>query len=864
MKLSNGFKATFTKAASVLMAVTLAAGLSLSTVAADDAGDVPVIDKNTVWSYSDLGTDPAGDSQSEGYDRTSWTKAEYDVSAWRTGTGSFGAKRGQISDLGGGFIPNTLLTQYKEDGSTDIEAFFFRTTVNVDDPSVITEITGSVIYDDSATVYINGTKIAGFDDDSITENVQYGGSNEGNPKTGAISVIEGIQDILVKGDNIVAVEIHQGRENSSDIYFDMPSLTFSTQSAEPDPEPEAAEIGSVSISMGSNETQRNFTWYGNTEAESMLLVAKASELIDGAMPDGAASYAATVKEAGNKAGYYSYKATADNLESNCTYAYQMVLNDTKTEIKTFNTGTGSSFSFAFAGDPQIGASGSTVSDTDGWDKTLSLINNSQELSGVDFMLSAGDQVNRANDESQYDGYLNHSTLADLPVATVVGNHDSASAAYDEHFNVPNESSYGSTAASGDYYFVYNNVLFMALNSNNRSTAEHKAFMEEAIAATQDQNITWKIVTFHHSIYSVANHAAETDILERREQLSPVFKDLDIDVVLMGHDHVYCRTYMMDGTTPMTDSSIYDDENYSSITNPEGILYVTANSASGSKFYTIQTNLEFPYSYVINQERVPNISRVDVSDDQFTITTYRTNDMSVVDTFTIYHKQAYDITIDESEHGTASADVTTAYAGDKVQLTATPDEGYKFTGWTVVSGNVTIADDNSFEMPEGSVEIKAEFEHIHTYSTQWTYDDQKHWHECSEMDGAVSDEADHAMVWVVDKEATASEDGIKHEECSVCGYKTSENTVIPATGNNDDGQKKDDKKDNNNANNKNNTTNNITNNTTNNTANNSKSSSSTASNAKTGDNSAMKLWLTLSIVCVGAAIGVIIIRRKKAR
>ncbi len=868
MKLTNGFKAIFTKAASLLLAVTLAAGLNLSTAAADDAGDTPVIDQSTVWSYSDLGTDPAGDSSAEGYDRTSWTKAGYDDSSWKTGTGSFGAKKGEIKDLGGGCTPNTLLIQYKEDGSTDIEAFFFRTTVNVDDPSAITEITGSVIYDDSATVYINGTKIAGFDDSSITENIQYGGSNAGDPITGTISVTEGIQDILVKGENVVAVEIHQGRANSSDIYFDMPSLTFSTQPVEPDPEPTAAEIGSVSISMGSDETQRNFTWYGNTEAESTLLVAKASELVDGAMPDGASCYAASVKEAGNKAGYYSYKATASNLESNCTYAYQMVLNDTKTEIKTFNTGTGSSFSFAFAGDPQIGASGSTVSDTDGWDKTLSLINNSSELSGVDFMLSAGDQVNRANDEDQYDGYLNHSTLADLPVATVVGNHDTSSAAYDEHFNVPNESSYGSTEASGDYYFVYNNVLFMALNSNNRSTAEHKAFMEEAIAATKDQNITWKIVTFHHSIYSVANHAAETDILERREQLSPVFKDLDIDVVLMGHDHVYCRTYMMDGTTPMTDSSIYDDDNYSSITNPEGILYVTANSASGSKFYNIQTNLEFPYSYVMNQERVPNISRVDVSDGQFTITTYRTSDMSVVDTFTIYHKQSYDITVDESEHGTATADVTSSYAGDTVNLTATPDEGYKFIGWTVVSGNVTIAEDNSFVMPEGSVEIKAEFEHIHTYSTQWTYDNQKHWHECSEMDGAISDEAEHTMVWVVDKEATASEDGIKHEECSVCGYKSNENTVIPATGNNDDGQNKDDKKDKdtNKTNNKTNNTNNTTNNnSSNNMTNNSSSGkSSTASNANTGDNSAMTLWLTLSIVCIGAAIGICVMRKRKIR
>lgn len=692
---------------SLFLMVVVVAGYNVLTFASDSASGTSAVSQDTVWTYLDTGEDPAGNSSDSGYDRTSWTKAGYSTTGWKTAKGSFGAKNGAIKDLGGGCTPNTLLSQYKEDGSTDKEAFFFRTTVNVADPSAVTAIIGSVVYDDSATVYINGTKIAGFDDSSITSNLQYGGSNAGDPKTGTISVTENIQKLLIKGENVIAVEVHQGRANSSDIYFNMPSLTFSTESQKQDEET-ANEIGSLSISMGSDETQRNFTWYSNVKEDGKVLIAKASQVKNDVMPENASSSEATVKEATNKSGYYSYQATASNLEKNCKYAYQVVSGNAKSEIHTFTTGSGSSFSFAFAGDPQIGASGSTVSDSDGWEKTLSLINSSSKLKGVDFMLSAGDQVNRANDESQYDAYLNHSTLQDLPVATVVGNHDTSSVAYDEHFNVPNESDYGRTEASGDYYFVYNHVLFMALNSNNRSTAEHKEFMEKTISATKGQNITWKIVTFHHSIYSVASHATESDILERRNQLSPIFKDLDIDVVLMGHDHVYCRTYMMDGLTPMTDKSIYDDDNYSSITNPEGILYVTANSASGSKFYNIQTNQEFNYAYVMNQERVPNISKVSISDSQFTITTYRTNDMSVVDTFTINRKTAHKVTVSDSDHGTASADSTEAYAGDKVTLKTTPDKGYQFKEWKVICGDVEISDD-SFTMPNEEVEVQAVFE-----------------------------------------------------------------------------------------------------------------------------------------------------------
>ena len=37
---------------------------------------------------------------------------------------------------------------------------------------------------------------------------------------------------------------------------------------------------------------------------------------------------------------------------------------------------------------------------------------------------------------------------------------------------------------------------------------------------------------------------------------------------------------------------------------------------------------------------------------------------------------------------------------------------------------------------------------------------------------------HEFVWVTDKEATASEQGMKHEECTVCGFRRSENTPIP--------------------------------------------------------------------------------------
>lgn len=66
-------------------------------------------------------------------------------------------------------------------------------------------------------------------------------------------------------------------------------------------------------------------------------------------------------------------------------------------------------------------------------------------------------------------------------------------------------------------------------------------------------------------------------------------------------------------------------------------------------------------------------------------------------------------------------------------------------------------------------------HTHSYGTEWKYDGTNHWHECECGDKA--DTAAHSFQWVIDKAATKETTGIKHEECTVCGAKRSENTVI---------------------------------------------------------------------------------------
>ena len=116
------------------------------------------------------------------------------------------------------------------------------------------------------------------------------------------------------------------------------------------------------------------------------------------------------------------------------------------------------------------------------------------------------------------------------------------------------------------------------------------------------------------------------------------------------------------------------------------------------------------------------------------------------------------------------------------------------------------------------------EHTHSYGSDWKNDADNHWHECSCGDKA--DKAAHDFKWVVDKEATATQKGSKHEECKVCGYKKAA-VEIPATGTPTEPGKP-----------------------------------TGPDSPQTGDNSNMILWIALLFISGGAVIGITVYSKKK--
>ena len=116
------------------------------------------------------------------------------------------------------------------------------------------------------------------------------------------------------------------------------------------------------------------------------------------------------------------------------------------------------------------------------------------------------------------------------------------------------------------------------------------------------------------------------------------------------------------------------------------------------------------------------------------------------------------------------------------------------------------------------------------ASDWKYDADNHWHECS--CGDKSDKAAHDFKWVVDKEATATQKGSKHEECRVCGYKKAA-VEIPATGS-----------------------------TTKPTDPTQTNPSTGAESPKTGDNNNLMLWIALIFISGGACTALTVKRKNR--
>jgi len=325
-------------------------------------------------------------------------------------------------------------------------------------------------------------------------------------------------------------------------------------------------------------------------------LAPTSELLDGDFPSTARSYAAVVVANTTVGGGFNGHAILDRLEENTEYSYRVGGDGAWSQTYAFKTRNfDGNFDFLFFGDPQIGSSGNVPKDQAGWADTLKVALAAN--ADAELLVSGGDQVETAGTETQWDAFLAPNELRSYPWVATIGNHDVGSRAYEQHLWTPNTdrskslySNNPATVSGGDYWFIYKGVLFIDLNSNAYRTTTtsvvdsdqaHIGFITDVIQK-YGAEAKYTVLVYHHSIYSPAAHANDSDNKKRRQDFPAAFSQLGVDLVLQGHDHSYSRSYLIDeGVKQNADekpgaTSVFQD--------PGGVIYVTGNSASGSKYY----------------------------------------------------------------------------------------------------------------------------------------------------------------------------------------------------------------------------------------------------------------------------------------
>mgnify|MGYP002717770302 CR=1 FL=1 len=422
------------------------------------------------------------------------------------------------------------------------------------------------------------------------------------------------------------------------------TTTFSTGVADAAEAKRDTSISRVVLGIGSDATEANLAWQTRLPGAQFLEYWPADE-------PGNVSRVESTRGPYNAAIYHPHEATMTGLEPDTEYVYRVggESRGWSTE-RTFTTGADSeSWNFLAMADAQIGVGAKIREQAAAWNKAVNVATGEHPDSA--FIMHLGDQAEGwGAPVAQLEAFTAPEKLQNYRLAVLKGNHETY--APDSHFRdtyfLPNE-----VGSSANYFFNYNNVLFIGLDGNRSSAADidtHAKFVNDTIAA-RGADADWVIVGIHQAPFSQGTHYTDDDVVALRENLTPKLSEAGVDLVLSGHDHIYTRTHLMNGFSPVIPEGASKSGD---VLIPEDgeVLYVTSTTATGGKYYDFQDKFGDTHPN-IREERArdlahdstarwrqdynPDYTNISVSPTELKLTTYNINTPYVVDQVTLKKK-----------------------------------------------------------------------------------------------------------------------------------------------------------------------------------------------------------------------------------
>jgi hypothetical protein len=341
-------------------------------------------------------------------------------------------------------------------------------------------------------------------------------------------------------------------------------------------------------------TSQTITWL-TPDAEANKLQYAESSGFDGDFSDAGLITATSEQFAGGD--NYRYTVTITELNPGTQYVYRVGRDGAWSEILSFSTSADpDDFTFLYLGDVQEGYAQ--------WGSMVEQIY--EENPEIKFALLGGDLTN-GDSESEWEQFLGTATgvFSRIPMMPAKGNHDGD--LFLEFFSLLDN---GPPGANGNFYsFDYGDVHFVILDTCNIITESVKQWLQEDLQNTDKK---WKFAVFHHPPYqNFDDNKTIDDAL--RENWIPTLEQNQVDMVFVGHQHVYMRTH------PIFQGEVAADS--------YGIVYVMGNS--GSKYY--QLGQGFPY--IAREESGSNYQVIEIQGNFLTLTA-RKADGELIETYTI--------------------------------------------------------------------------------------------------------------------------------------------------------------------------------------------------------------------------------------
>ncbi len=322
-----------------------------------------------------------------------------------------------------------------------------------------------------------------------------------------------------------------------------------------------------------------------------------------------------------------HEAHVCGLDPSKTYYYKVGGKGGWSAVYDVGTGpaVGASESFQFA----------VTGDSRGAPEVWAKIEQALSQRGVDFQLFSGDAVTLGTDQKEWNEFFEAKTggfaaqdfMARTQTMVVNGNHDALTVNYAAQFAVPQEQSSGEKAQGEEWYsFDYGNAHFVGLNDNPPETAlgdDQKNWLDADLAKVDRGKTPWLFVLHHRPEYSCGQgHGSDVAL---RSKWQPLFDKYKVDMVFVGHDHLYERSKPIRGLMG-TDGVIASSGAKGAPVSGSGTVYVVSGGA-GAPLYDVQTTC--PHTFVT--EATPHYLVLKVGDKKLEYQAFRL-DGTALDSF----------------------------------------------------------------------------------------------------------------------------------------------------------------------------------------------------------------------------------------